>query len=176
MTQPLTTQFHSSCHTPLGWIRAISNGSALIYLDWNQTGWRDTDNPDYVSRETIAQITAYFAGQRQNFNVPLDPAGASQSRRNWLSIMAEIPFGTTVSYSEFAAAAGKPKAARAAGSACATNPIPIIFPCHRVLRRDGHLGNYGGGSALSPTHPDNLRRKAYLIDHEKMVLGHPKNL
>ena len=71
-----------------------------------------------------------------------------------------------MSYAEFANFADKPKAARAAGSICASNPIPIIYPCHRVIRTDGKLGNYGGGSNYHPTHPDNLARKAALINFE----------
>ena len=66
-----------------------------------------------------------------------------------------------------AAAAGKPNAARAAGSTCAGNPIPIIYPCHRVVRSGGALGNYGGGSTLDPKHPENLGRKQALIDLER---------
>ena len=80
--------------------------------------------------------------------------------------MAKIPYGTVMSYTEFASFAGKPKAARAAGSICASNPIPIIYPCHRVIRRDGALGNYGGGSDQDPAHPDNVARKAALITLE----------
>ena len=162
--------FSHRTQTSLGWIRAISDGQHLIYLDWNQTGWTDHDQPDDVSRETITQLTAYFQGDLRCFDLPLLPAGASPSRRRWLDVMAKIPFGTTISYAAFAAAAGHPKAARAAGTACATNPIPIIYPCHRVLRTDGQLGNYGGGSHLPPTHQDNLQRKAFLISHETQQL------
>ena len=72
--------------------------------------------------------------------------------------MAKIPYGTVITYGEFAALA-EPGAARAAGSSCANNPIPIIFPCHRVVRRDQSSGNYGG-SDLDPAHPDNVNRKA----------------
>ena len=168
--------FSKRTHTALGWIRAISDGQHLIYLDWNQTGWTDHDQPDDVSRETITQLTAYFQGNLRCFDLPLLPAGTSQSRRRWLDIMTKIPFGTTISYAAFAAAAGHPQAARAAGTACATNPIPIIYPCHRVLRTDGQLGNYGGGSHLPPTHQDNVQRKALLISHETQQLnGHPSN-
>ena len=71
-----------------------------------------------------------------------------------------------MTYGEFATLAGKPKEARAAGSACASNPIPIIYPCHRVVRADGSLGNYGGGSNHHPTHPDNLARKSNLLKFE----------
>ena len=67
---------------------------------------------------------------------------------------------------EFARFAGKPSAARAAGSICANNPIPIIYPCHRVIRADGKFGNYGGGSDYHSTHSDNVARKAALIKLE----------
>ena len=77
--------------------------------------------------------------------------------------MARIPYGTVLTYGEFAALAGNPKATRAAGSACASNPIPIIYPCHRVVRTDGSSGNYGGGSDHHPTHPNNRARKGDLL-------------
>ena len=164
-------RFSQRMQTSLGWIRAISDGQHLIYLDWNQTGWTGHDQPDDVSRETIIQLTAYFHSDLRSLDLPLLPAGMSQSRRRWLDVMATIPFGKTISYSAFAVAAGHPKAARAAGTACATNPIPIIYPCHRVLRTDGQLGNYSGGSHLPPTHQDNLHRKAFLIKHETLQLN-----
>ena len=166
-----SSPFSHRKRTSLGWIRAISDGQHLICLDWNQTGWTDHDRPDDISRETISQLTAYFHGALRCFDLPLLPAGASQSRRRWLDVMAEIPFGTTISYSAFAAAAGHPDAARAAGSACATNPIPIIYPCHRILRKNEQIGNYSGGSQLPPTHQDNLQRKAFLINHEAQQLN-----
>ena len=80
--------------------------------------------------------------------------------------MAQIPYGTVMTYGEFAALAGKPKAARAAGSACAGNPIPIIYPCHRVVRAGGSLGSYGGGRDHDPTNSDNLARKGDLLKLE----------
>ena len=159
------------CYTCIGWFRAISDGKSLICLNWNQTGWTDIDRPDIVSRETIAQLKAYFDGQLRCFDLPLNPKGVSQSRCYWLDIMATIPYGTTITYAEFAAAAGHPKAARAAGTVCAINPVPIIYPCHRVLHKDGTLGRYGGGSILSPAHPENLERKAFLINHEALHIS-----
>lgn len=75
-----TQRFHLSCQTPVGWLRAISDGSHLIYLDWNQIGWTDPDRPDHVSRETITQLMAYFAGQRTHFTIPLRPANISPAR------------------------------------------------------------------------------------------------
>ena len=159
--------FHLSCQTPVGWLRAISDGTHLNYLDWNQIGWTGPDCPDHVSRETIKQLIAYFTGQRADFTIPLRPANISTARQHWLNVMSSIPFGTTISYAAFATAAGAPNAARVAGTACATNPIPIIYPCHRVVRKNGTLGHYSGGSELASSHKDNIARKAFLIAHEK---------
>ena len=119
-----TQRFHLSCQAPVSWLCAISNGSHLIHLDWNQIGWTDPDRPDRVSRETITQLMAYFAGQRTNFNIPLSPANISPARQHWFDIMARIPYGTNVSYAAFAAAAGAPNTARATGTACAKTPYP----------------------------------------------------
>ena len=163
MTGHLETLYFTSLKTDFGWIRPISNGQSLIRLDWNQTGWNALDHPDNVSRETKSQLEAFFAGNLHQFNLPLAPAGKSAAGKQWLEVMARLPYGTVMTYAQFAALAGKPKAARAAGSACASNPIPIIYPCHRVVRADGSLGNYGGGSGLDPTHPDNLVRKGDLL-------------
>ena len=70
-------RFSQRTCTSLGWIRAISDGQHLIYLEWNQTGWTDHDQPDHVSRETITQLTAYFHGGLRSFDLPLLPAGTS---------------------------------------------------------------------------------------------------
>jgi methylated-DNA-[protein]-cysteine S-methyltransferase len=159
----LETLYFTSLKTVFGWIRPISDGQSLIRLDWNQTGWDGSDRPDDVSRETKSQLEAFFAGNLHQFNLPLAPAGKSVAGKHWLEVMARIPYGTVVTYGEFATLAGNPKAVRAAGSACASNPIPIIYPCHRVVRADSSLGNYGGGSDHHPSHPDNLARKSELL-------------
>ena len=159
----MTSPYHISFSTPFGWMRPVSDGHALTRLDWDQQPWDAPDNPDNVSRETMTQLQSYFAGERRTFDLPLNPEGKSAAGRQWLEVMATIPYGSTYSYKEYAIAAGKPGAARAAGSACATNPIPIIYPCHRVVKTDGSLGNYGGGSDYDPQHPDNLERKAALL-------------
>ena len=155
-------------HSPLGWIRAVSNGKALIRLDWNQSRWDELDRPDYVSRETIDQLKDYFSGSRTSFDLPLNPEGKSKVARRWLNIMMQIPYGTTITYQEFAAATGQPKAPRTAGTICSSNPIPIIYPCHRVVKSNGKIGNYGGGSSLPPNDPDNLSRKEALILLERL--------
>jgi methylated-DNA-[protein]-cysteine S-methyltransferase len=96
---------------------------------------------DQVAR----QVAEYFAGERRDFVLPLDFRLAHGFRREVLGHLAMIDYGQTESYSQVAAATGRPRAVRAVGSACATNPLPIIVPCHRVLRSDGTLGGYVGG-------------------------------
>nr|WP_233245572.1 methylated-DNA--[protein]-cysteine S-methyltransferase [Salinibacterium hongtaonis] len=91
------------------------------------------------------QIDDYFAGARQQFEVPLDWQLSRGFRRQVLEHLNQIGYGHTESYAAVAAAAGSPRAVRAVGSACATNPLPIVVPCHRVLRSDGALGGYLGG-------------------------------
>jgi methylated-DNA-[protein]-cysteine S-methyltransferase len=91
------------------------------------------------------QLDEYYAGQRHEFELPLDWALSTGFRRQILDELTKVPYGQVVSYRELATAAGSPKASRAVGSAMATNPLPIVVPCHRVIRTDGSLGGYGGG-------------------------------
>ena len=163
----MTTLFYVTIDTPLGYMRPVSNGTYLIRLDWDQSQFSVPDNPDDVSRETSDQLIAYLGGTLKDFKLPMQAEGKSAAGHAWLEAMARIPYGTVVTYAEFAAAAGKPGASRAAGTVCSTNPIPIIYPCHRVVRAGGALGNYGGGSNLDPNHQENLGRKQTLIDLEQ---------
>lgn len=91
------------------------------------------------------ELDDYFAGRRHGFDVPLDLRLARGFRLTVLRHLSEIPYGSTESYGEVAVASGSPRAVRAVGSACATNPLPIVVPCHRVVRSDGSLGGYLGG-------------------------------
>jgi len=96
--------------------------------------------------EVRRQLDEYFAGRRDRFEVGIDWRLTRGFRRTVLErLYAEVPYGRTVSYRELAMRVGNPAASRAVGSAMATNPIPIVVPCHRVLRSGGHLGGYGGG-------------------------------
>ena len=96
---------------------------------------------------SATEIEEYFAGRRSLFNLPLDFHLAHGFRRTVLSHVAEIGYGRTASYATIAAATGRPKAVRAVGTACAINPLPIVVPCHRVVRSDGTIGQYVGGAA-----------------------------
>jgi len=91
------------------------------------------------------EIDEYFAGRRQGFDLAVDLSLARGFRRLVLTRLRAIAYGRTASYAAIAGAAGNPKAVRAVGTACATNPIPIVVPCHRVVRSDGSIGQYVGG-------------------------------
>lgn len=107
---------------------------------------------DTVARE----LDEYFAGARREFDLDLDFQLAKGFRREVLRHLPEIEYGHTASYSTVAAASGSPRAVRAVGTACAKNPLPLVVPCHRVVRSDGSLGQYAGGPEL----------KAVLLDLE----------
>ncbi len=109
------------------------------------------------------QLEEYFDGRRKAFDVRLDWRLTRGFRREVLHATAQIPYGQTMSYREVASEAGRPTAVRAAGSALATNPLPIVVPCHRVLRTGGQLGAYRGG----------LHAKARLLELEALGAAQP---
>jgi methylated-DNA-[protein]-cysteine S-methyltransferase len=104
------------------------------------------------------RLEEYATGARLDFDLPLAPRGTAWQQTVWLAL-TEIPCGETRSYAELAAMAGRPAAARAAGRANATNPIPLVIPCHRVIGADGSLTGYGGG----------LHIKEALLAHEARI-------
>jgi methylated-DNA-[protein]-cysteine S-methyltransferase len=95
--------------------------------------------------DTARELDAYFAGTRTSFDLPLDLRLTRGFRGLVQEHLREIEYGHTQSYRDVATAVGSPRAVRAVGTACATNPLPIVLPCHRVLRSDGGLGGYIGG-------------------------------
>jgi methylated-DNA-[protein]-cysteine S-methyltransferase len=97
------------------------------------------------------ELDRYFEGRLQEFDLPLDWRLSHGFYRKVLRATARIPYGQTRSYSEMAKRAGSPRAVRATGSALGSNPIPIVVPCHRVLRTGGALGGYGGGIEMKQT-------------------------
>ncbi len=105
-------------------------------------------------RERLNSVLRYFDGQW--LNLPLDVIGTEFQKRVW-SALLEIPYGETRSYQQVAEMIGSPKAVRAVANACASNPVPLIIPCHRVVRKDGGLGGYGLGVA----------RKRYIVQMER---------
>ena len=160
--------FQETHHTSFGWITVHCNQSAVTSLDFILNGEDDDRLANDVSRETWKQINEYCAGTRQEFTLPLAP-DASPALNRWLMEMRKINYGKTTTYKGFALLANAPLAPRAAGSACARNPIPLIIPCHRVTRHDGSLGNFGAIREISPKDDRNLRVKRALIDHEAKI-------
>jgi methylated-DNA-[protein]-cysteine S-methyltransferase len=98
--------------------------------------------------EARRELDRYFAGELREFALPLDWSLSHGFRQRVLERIAAIPYGETRTYTEMATGAGNPRAVRAAGSACGSNPIPVVVPCHRVLRLSGGLGGYAGGLAM----------------------------
>jgi len=92
------------------------------------------------------QLDEYFGGRRRTFDVPIDLQLAHGFRRTVLTHLRDIAYGETASYAMIAAASGSPAAVRAVGSACANNPLPLVVPCHRVVRSDGSIGQYLAGT------------------------------
>ena len=95
--------------------------------------------------EAAVVLEEYFTGTRRRFDLPLDRALSTGFREKVQRVLPRIDYGSTRSYKEIAELVGSPRAVRAVGTACATNPLPIVVPCHRVLRTDGALGGYIGG-------------------------------
>ena len=95
-------------------------------------------------KQPIRQLRAYFAGELENFDLPLAPEGTTFQLGVWHRL-SEIPYGQTISYGELARRIGNPNASRAVGLANGANPIPIVIPCHRVIGSNGKLTGYGGG-------------------------------
>jgi methylated-DNA-[protein]-cysteine S-methyltransferase len=98
-----------------------------------------------ASDEVRRELDQYFAGERTRFDVTVDRRLIGDFARKVLGATARVPFGRTTTYGEVATKIGSPRAARAVGNALGSNPIPIVIPCHRVLRSGGALGGYGGG-------------------------------
>ena len=106
-----------------------------------EPSWKEDRAP---LNETIRQLHAYFAGELENFDLPLAPEGTPFQLGVWRRL-CDIPYGETISYGELAGRIGNPKASRAVGLANGSNPIPIVIPCHRVIGSNGKLTGYGGG-------------------------------
>lgn len=137
--------------TPVGEMTVVAGetGVCRIHLNGSDPPEGDFERDDRVA----AELDEYFAGRRRRFTVPIDLGGvkADFKRRVLETLHRDVPYGETVSYGELAVMAGRPGAARAVGSAMATNPVPVVVPCHRVLAAGGRIGGYGGGLGMKRT-------------------------
>lgn len=146
-----------SIPSPLGpiAIRASDTGVRAVLFDATDDPVQTGGPADEVCAEAARQLSAYFAGDLQTFDLPLDPVGTPFQQEVWRALGA-IPFGKTSSYGALAQALGRPGAARAVGLANGQNPVGVVVPCHRVIGASGALVGYAGG----------LQRKRWLLQHE----------
>jgi methylated-DNA-[protein]-cysteine S-methyltransferase len=137
--------------SPVGKLKLVASDKGLVAVLWETDGPRrvrlseqieDEKHPILV--ETERQLREYFAGKRQEFNVPLDMKGTRFQKDVWEALLA-IPFGETRSYGQLARQLGNPRATRAVGAANGRNPVSIIVPCHRVIGSSGKLTGFAGG-------------------------------
>jgi len=152
---------YDTIDSPIGELLLAGDGRSLsaVHMDGSpRPGWR---RDPHALREAAGQLRAYFAGELREFDLPLAPEGTPFQREVW-SALREIPYGTTISYAELAAAVGRPHAARAVGAANGRNPVAVVIPCHRVIGASGALTGYGGG----------LARKRLLLDLESGQRAH----
>ncbi|MCW3041648.1 MAG: methylated-DNA--[protein]-cysteine S-methyltransferase [Solirubrobacterales bacterium] len=166
---------YAQLDSPLGRLVAVATPTGLAQLSYEDfRGGLDAVLEDLSVRlspriveaparleDTQRQLEEYFDGRRTTFSIPLDWTLCGDFTRRILQATAQIPFGATATYGAMAAAAGNPKASRAAGRALGSNPIPIVVPCHRVIGTSGRLTGYTGG----------LERKIQLLQVEGISLG-----
>ncbi len=127
--------------TPIGRVSITREGKKIISLRIGASG--DGCRFD----DAFLQLNEYLRGVRKDFDLELELHGTRFQKDVWNALM-KIPYGTTVSYSDVAIASGHPGAVRAVGNAVGKNPIPVIIPCHRVIRSDGSIGGYALGIEL----------------------------
>jgi methylated-DNA-[protein]-cysteine S-methyltransferase len=146
---PLGTLLLGATETGLVRVGLPAEGEDAVLED---LGARISPRVLRASRESVTrarrELDEYFAGRRRGFDVPLDLRLARGFRRVVLEHLRAVAYGTTVSYAQLAAASGNARAVRATGTACAHNPLPLVVPCHRVLRSDGKVGAYLGGTSM----------------------------
>lgn len=129
--------------SPVGHLTLVASRHGLRAITWEPAGVTRVPG-DPVLLDAARQLDEYFGGHRMAFDLPLDLRGTPFQLRAWKAL-ADIPYGTTVSYRHQASRLGIASAARAVGAANARNPLPIVLPCHRVVGANGSLTGYGGG-------------------------------
>jgi methylated-DNA-[protein]-cysteine S-methyltransferase len=165
MDRTATTRVCTHYESPLGTmlLAATDRGLAGVWFVGQRhgpdaRGWReDPQHPVLV--EAVAQLRAYFAGERRDFELPLDLEAGTPFQQSVWQALQDIESGCTTSYAELARRLGRPQAARAIGAAVGRNPVCIVVPCHRVLGTGGGLTGYAGG----------LERKTALLKLEGVL-------
>ena len=154
-------KYRLTMETPLGRLTLVSGETAVeeLCLPGDMPEETVPERRTELLCRAEKELQEYFRGTRQDFDLPLAPAGTPFQQRVWQEL-CRIPYGHTATYGEIARRIGLPKASRAVGQANHRNPIPILIPCHRVIAAHGGLGGYGGG----------LDIKIRLLEHEGVRL------
>lgn len=158
------SEARTTIDAPFGRLHVTARDGAIRGIHFEHDGHAalamrvPTDDREPVLVRARAQLLEYLVGERREFDLPLAPEGTPLQLEVWRAL-ARIPFGARSSYAALAATVGRPRAARAIGSANARNPISIVVPCHRVIGADGALTGYAGG----------LASKEWLLAHEARV-------
>jgi len=150
------------CQTQAGWVGLLLSPRGLRAFEYPrpsveealanlQERWPEAPFEESAAEELKEQLRRYYAGEPVTFAAKLDLEGYTPFERKVWAATSRIPYGQTRPYSWVAEEVGSPRAYRAVGAALAKNPIPIVIPCHRVLRKDGSLGGYGGGLDMKRT-------------------------
>jgi methylated-DNA-[protein]-cysteine S-methyltransferase len=164
---------YSSVDSPLGRLVVAATPKGLVRVSYTEFRGEDDVLEDLARRVSPRVLEApakldpvrreldeYFDGRREDFDIPIDWSYLAGFTREVLRATASIPFGDVSTYAGVAEAAGSPRAVRAAGNALGANPMPVVVPCHRVLRTGGALGGYTGG----------VERKEFLLRLEGRLL------
>ncbi|HET9944549.1 MAG TPA: methylated-DNA--[protein]-cysteine S-methyltransferase [Actinomycetes bacterium] len=155
------TTWTTTIDSPVGPLLLTSDGTALtrlLFAAQPDPSW--STEPCPVLDDAARQLGEYFAGERRDFDLPLDPVGTPFQLTVWAALR-EIPYAETINYGQLAGRVGNPNASRAVGLANGRNPISIVVPCHRVIGANGSLTGYGGG----------LDRKRTLLELERRTAG-----
>jgi methylated-DNA-[protein]-cysteine S-methyltransferase len=141
---------------PVGKIIVMTDDEAVTHIELSAKHRpKGKPQPKAVLTRAQKQLVEYFAGKREEFDLPLKPEGTAFQQKVWKAL-ERIPFGQTRTYGQIAKAVKSPAASRAVGAACGRNPLPIVIPCHRVVGSTGSLTGFGGGLAM----------KEWLLKHE----------
>lgn len=154
-------RYYDHLDTPIGPLLLVGDDAALVEIGLPRRGIAQAAPEDATASKSklhaaARELDEYFAGTRQQFDVPLRPSGTPFQLEVWGALLA-IPYGETTSYAEIARRIRRPRAVRAVGAANGANPLSIIVPCHRVIGSHGDLTGYGGG----------LPAKRWLLAHER---------
>lgn len=143
--------FYKEMESPVGKLKLVASANALLAVLWERErpnrvklAMLQHDPQQPILIETERQLGEYFAGTRNQFDLPLEPAGTEFQKKVWRALR-EIPFGQTRSYLDLAKSIGSAKAVRAVGAANGKNPLSIVVPCHRIVGASGALTGFAGG-------------------------------